>query len=130
MPFCIVNFLGGERFDEWSKIENGSAKIVIGARSAIFAPVKNLGIIIIDEEHDMSYKSDKTPMYNAKDLAKFIAMKNNCPLVLGSATPDIATFYNLKSGENNFVYTLRNRANNAELPDVEIIDLRQELASR
>jgi len=121
----------GERFDEWSKIESGEAKIVIGARSAIFAPVKNLGIIIIDEEHDMSYKSDKTPMYNAKDLAKFLTKQNNCPLVLGSATPDIATFYNVKNGEKeNNLYILRNRANKASLPTVEIVDLRQELANR
>lgn len=122
---------GGERFDEWSKIEEGRAKIVIGARSAIFAPVKDLGIIIIDEEHDMSYKSDKTPMYNAKDLAKYLANQNNCPLVLGSATPDISTFYNIQNNEKeNHLYILRNRANSASLPDVEIVDLRQELASR
>ena len=119
----------GERFDEWSKIENGEAKIVIGARSAIFSPVKNLGIIIIDEEHDMSYKSDKTPMYNAKDIAKFIAMKNNCPLVLGSATPDISDYYNIKNKKDN-LYVLRNRANSASLPDVEIVDLRLELSNR
>ena len=121
----------GERFDEWSKIEAGEAKIIIGARSAIFAPVKNLGIIIIDEEHDMSYKSDKTPMYNAKDLAKYMASKNNCPLVLGSATPDIATFYQIQNGDkDNHLYVLKNRANKASLPTVEIVDLRQELASR
>lgn len=121
----------GERFDEWSKIELGKAKIVIGARSAIFAPVKNLGIIIIDEEHDMSYKSDKTPMYNAKDLAKYIANKNCCPLVLGSATPDVSTFYQMQNGEKDgHIYILRNRANNASLPEVEIVDLREELAAR
>ena len=80
----------------------------------------------------MSYKSDKTPMYNAKDLAKYLAIKNNCPLVLGSATPDIATFYNVinKKSDNNFLYTLKNRANKANLPKVEIVDLRLELANR
>lgn len=79
----------------------------------------------------MSYKSDKTPMYNAKDIAKYLAFKNNCPLVLGSATPDIATFYNINNNEeNNNVYILRNRANQASLPDVEIVDLRQELSNR
>jgi primosomal protein N' (replication factor Y) len=119
----------GERYDEWKKIESGEAKIVIGARSAIFAPVKNLGIIIIDEEHDMSYKSEKVPMYNAKDLAKFLSKKNNCPLVLGSATPDISTFYHSEGDECNR-FTLRNRAGNAVLPDVEVVDLRQELALR
>ena len=72
----------GERFDEWQKIKNGKAKIVIGARSAIFAPVKDLGIIIIDEEHDDSYKSEMSPRYNSKDLARYIAKQNNIPLVL------------------------------------------------
>ena len=118
----------GERFDEWKKIQSGEKKVVIGARSAIFAPVNNLGIIIIDEEHDISYKSDTTPRYNAKDLAGFIAKKNNCPLVLGSATPDIVTMYRAKSGKIN-LFTLTKRANEAELPTVEIVDLRQELAS-
>ena len=78
----------------------------------------------------MSYKSDKTPMYNAKDLAKYLAIKNKCPLVLGSATPDIANFYNMNNNKDNFVYVLRNRANNASLPDVDIVDLRLELANR
>lgn len=118
----------GERFDEWQKIASGNKKIVIGARSAIFAPVKNLGIIIIDEEHDISYKSDTTPRYNAKDLAKYIAEKNNCPLVLGSATPDIVTMNQAKE-KNIALYTLTKRANNANLPKVEIVDLRNELAS-
>ena len=119
----------GERFDEWQKISSGEKKIVIGARSAIFAPIENLGIIIIDEEHDMSYKSDTTPRYNAKDLAKYIAEKNNCPLVLGSATPEITTMYNAKENEIN-LYTLTKRANNSKLPKVQIIDLRNELANR
>jgi primosomal protein N' (replication factor Y) len=120
----------GERYDEWKKIESGEAKIVIGARSAIFAPVKNLGIIIIDEEHDMSYKSDMTPRYNAKDLAKYIAKVNCCPLVLGSATPDITTFYESSENRNIKRYTLTKRAGKSSLPDVEIVDLRQELANR
>lgn len=72
----------GERYDEWNKIKQGKAKIVIGARSAIFAPINNLGIIIIDEEHDMSYKSDMSPRYNAKDIAKYLAKGNDAPLVL------------------------------------------------
>ena len=79
----------GERYDEWKRIDKGEAKIVIGARSAIFAPVKDIGIIIIDEEHDSSYKSDMTPKYNAKELARYMAKEKNIPLVLGSATPDI-----------------------------------------
>ncbi len=118
----------GERYDEWQKIAKGEAKIVIGARSAIFAPVKNLGIIIIDEEHDMSYKADSTPRYNAKDLAKYIAKENNCSLVLGSATPEINTMYQAKNNEIN-LHILTKRANNSNLPEVEIVDLRNELAS-
>lgn len=118
----------GERYDEWQKIKDGKAKIVIGARSAIFAPVKNLGIIIIDEEHDASYKSDMTPRYNAKDLAKYICEKASCPLVLGSATPDLSTYQ--KALENDIsLFKLTKRANSASLPEVKIVDLRKELAS-
>ena len=118
----------GERYDEWQKIVKGEAKIVIGARSAIFAPVKNLGIIIIDEEHDISYKSDSTPRYNAKDLAKYLAEKAESPLVLGSATPDIVTMQQAKEREIA-LHVLTKRATNTNLPDVEIVDLRNELAS-
>ena len=119
----------GERYDEWQKIKNGEVKIVIGARSAIFAPLQKIGIILIDEEHDMSYKSDTTPRYNAKDLAKYIAEKNNCPLVLGSATPDMETFYEAKECIKSNLYTLTKRANQMLLPEVKVVDLRQELAS-
>ena len=118
----------GERYDEWNKIKNDEANIIIGARSAIFAPVKNLGIVIIDEEHDSSYKSDMTPRYNAKDIARYLCKKNNIPLILGSATPDINTYFKMKNGEIKLLL-LRNRANNLSLPDVEIIDLREELAN-
>lgn len=72
----------GERYDQWNNINMGKSKIVIGARSAIFAPINNLGIIIIDEEHDMSYKSDQTPRFNAKEIAKYLASQNDIPLVL------------------------------------------------
>ena len=116
----------GERYDEWKRIEKKEARIVIGARSAIFAPVTNLGIIIIDEEHDTSYKSDMTPKYNAKEIALYLAKQRNIPLVLGSATPDISTYYRLEKERN--VLTLNNRANNSSLPNVEVIDMKQELA--
>lgn len=118
----------GERYDQWKKIERGEAKIVIGARSAIFAPVKKLGIIIIDEEHDESYKSETNPRYNAKDIASYIAKKNNIPVVLGSATPDLKTYYKAINGKTQLL-ELSKRANNSSLPNVEIVDLRQELAS-
>ena len=117
----------GERFDQWHKIKEGKAQIIIGARSAIFAPTENLGLVIIDEEHDSSYKSDMTPRYDAKEVARFIAREYNVPLVLGSATPDLETYYRAKNDEIVMI-DLRNRANNANLPDIEVIDLREELA--
>ncbi|MGN1326521.1 MAG: primosomal protein N', partial [Clostridia bacterium] len=118
----------GERYDQWKKIERGDAKIVIGARSAIFAPVQNLGLIIIDEEHDDSYKSEMSPRYNAKEIATYLAKENNVPLVFGSATPDINTYYKALNGEIQLL-ELTKRANKSELPKVEIVDLRQELAN-
>ncbi len=118
----------GERHDSWEKIENGEAKIVIGARSAIFAPVQNLGIIIIDEEHDSSYKSEMSPRYNAKEVASQIAEYNNIPVLLGSATPDISTFYKAKISKIELL-RLTKRANNSNMPNIKIIDLRKELAN-
>ena len=116
----------GERYDQWQKIRKGTAKIVIGPRSAIFAPAQNLGIIIIDEEHDSSYKSEMTPRYHVKEIASYIAEKNDIPLVLGSATPSLDTYYKGLNGEIE-ILELKARANNMELPKVEIVDLREEL---
>ena len=118
----------GERYDQWKKIESKSVQIVIGARSAIFAPIKDLGLIIIDEEHDSSYKSDKTPRYHAKEIARYLAKDRNIPLVLGSATPDINTYYKAENEDVELI-ELSRRANNASLPNVEIIDLKEELAN-
>ena len=118
----------GERYDEWNKIKEGKAKIIIGARSAIFAPTENIGIIIIDEEHDSSYKSEAVPKYDAKEIAKEIAKANKCPLVFGSATPDLVTYYKAKQGKI-ILLELTKRANNSKLPTVEIVDLRMELAN-
>ena len=117
----------GERYDEWIKIKENRAKIVIGARSAIFAPVQNLGILIIDEAHDASYKSDMTPRYHAKDLARYIAKKHNAPLVLGSATPDVVDYYKAEV-QDKILIEMTQRANNACLPEINIVDMRQELA--
>ncbi len=124
----------GERHDEWERIREKKARIVIGARSAIFAPIENIGIIIIDEEHDSSYKSETNPRYNAKEIAKILAKENKAPLVLGSATPDMTTFYNATNEDENGntkiqLLTLTKRANQSSLPKVEIIDLKQELAN-
>lgn len=117
----------GERHDEWEKIRSGDAKIIIGARSAIFAPAKDLGLIIIDEEHDTSYKSESTPKYDTKEVAFKIAKTNNVPLLLGSATPDLRTFYKAQNGEITLL-KLSKRANNSNLPKVSVVDLKYELA--
>ncbi len=124
----------GERHDEWERIREKKARIVIGARSAIFAPMENIGMIIIDEEHDSSYKSETNPRYHAKEIASIIAKENQAPLVLGSATPDMTTFYHAinkdVSGNTKIqLLTLTKRANQSSLPKVEIIDLKQELAN-
>jgi primosomal protein N' (replication factor Y) len=116
----------GEKYDEWRKIQRKEVKVVVGARSAIFAPFENLGIIIIDEEHETSYKQEEMPRYHARDVAVERAKKNNCPVVLGSATPSLESFARAQKG----VYTLLslpNRMNKRALPAVEIIDMREEL---
>ena len=116
----------GERYDQWYKIKNGEAKIVIGARSAIFAPVCDLGLIIIDEEHDTSYKSETTPRYNVKDVARYLAKEYSVPIVFGSATPDMDTYYRAQNGDIELL-ELTKRANDACLPDINIVDMRDEL---
>ncbi len=118
----------GERHDEWERIKQNEAKIVIGARSAIFAPCKDLGLIIVDEEHDSSYKSESNPRYSAKEIAYEISKEKNIPLVLGSATPDLGTFYKTMNNEITLL-KLTKRANNSNLPKVEVIDLKYELAT-
>ena len=118
----------GERYDEWNRIRERKSEIVIGARSAIFAPIENPGIIILDEEHDSSYKSESNPKYDAKEVATYLAKQNQCPLVLGSATPDIKTYYATKTKEKQEIECLRltKRANKSSLPTVRVVDLRQE----
>lgn len=118
----------GERYDEWNKIKEGRAKIIIGARSAIFAPVLDLGLVVIDEEHDESYKSEASPRYDAIEVAEYLTNKLNIPLILGSATPSMKSFYRAKKGDIKLL-TLTKRANESSLPDVEIIDLRDELTN-
>lgn len=112
----------GEKFDEWNKIYKREVKIVIGARSAIFAPVENLGVIIIDEEHDNSYISETNPRYNTADVATFRAKYNNCPILLGSATPSVETYLKAQKGEYSLL-ELPNRVNNKEMPKIQIVDM-------
>ena len=116
----------GEKFDEWKRIFLGKAKIIIGARSAIFAPVENLGIIIIDEEHEQSYVSESNPRYFTHDIAKFRAKHNGCPLVLGSATPSVESYQNAMDGNYELV-ELPIRANGKELPAIQIVDMLGEI---
>ncbi|MBR2744863.1 MAG: primosomal protein N' [Clostridia bacterium] len=118
----------GERYDQWYKIKNGEAKIVIGARSAMFAPINDLGIVIIDEEHDSSYKSETTPRYNVKDVARYLAKEYSVPIVFGSATPSMDTYYKAQNGDIELL-ELSKRANDASLPDINIVDMRAELAN-
>ncbi len=116
----------GERYDEWKRIRSGSVKVVVGTRSAVFAPVKNLGIIIIDEEQEHTYKSENNPRYHARDAAKFRCVQNNALLLLGSATPSIDSMYNAKLGKYSLV-SMRSRYNNHALPSVMIVDMKKEL---
>ena len=116
----------GERLDEWRRIHRKDARVIIGARSAIFAPCESIGAIIIDEEHEQSYKSEASPRYHARDIAAFLAQKHGCPLVLGSATPSVESYYKARTG----IFTLLElgeRFNKKPLPDVFISDMRQEL---
>ena len=116
---------GGERHDEWHKIRDGRARIVIGARSAVFAPVEPLGLLIVDEEHEHSYKQEEAPRYHARDVAVVRAQKERAVVVLGSATPSIESFYNSKKGKYTLLEMTR-RVDDKKLPIVRVTDMRQE----
>ena len=116
----------GERFDEWWRLRTGEAKIAIGARSAIFAPLENLGVIIIDEEHDSSYFSESAPRYSTFDVALLRAKYNGCKLVLGSATPAVETYKRAQDGEFGLI-RLTKRINQRPLPEITIADMRREV---
>lgn len=116
----------GERYDEWMRIRKGEVNIVIGARSAIFAPLENIGAIVLDEEHETTYKSDMTPKYDAVEVAVRRAKKNQSVVLLGSATPSLVSSYKAERGEYQKIL-LKERYNGTPLPDVEIVDMREEL---
>lgn len=115
----------GERYDEWRRALRGEVRIVVGARSAVFAPLPRIGIIIVDEEHDTSYKQADTPRYHARDTAIMRAKMNRAVCVLGSATPSVESYYNSETGKSVRI-ELPRRATNALLPEVEIVDMRVE----
>ncbi len=115
----------GERFDEWHRIRKGQARVVIGARSAVFAPLPDPGLIIVDEEHENTYKQENPPRYQGRDLAVVRAHLEGCPVVLGSATPSLESFHNARSGKYDLV-RLTERADGQSLPLIRIIDMRTE----
>lgn len=116
----------GERFDEWWRLRSGEAKIAIGARSVIFAPLENLGLIVIDEQHDTSYDSESSPRYSTFEIANFRADYNNCKIVLGSATPSVDVFLRAKNGEYGLIKMGR-RINKRSLPEIICADMRREV---
>ena len=116
----------GERFDEWEKLLFGEAKIVVGARSAIFAPLQNVGIIVVDEEHDSSYVSDFNPRYKVHDIAAFRAKYNNSKVVFGSATPSLDSYKKANSGEYELI-SMPDRISDNGLPQIDIVDMKNEL---
>lgn len=116
---------GGERHDEWHKIRQGRARIVIGARSAVFAPVHPLGLIIVDEEHEHSYKQEETPRYHARDVAVVRGQREGAVVLLGSATPSIESFHNARRGKYTLL-EMAKRVDDKRLPVVRVVDLREE----
>ena len=116
----------GERYDEWHRIRTGEARVVVGPRSAVFAPIRNLGLIVVDEEHDNSYKQDETPRYNARDVAVVRAMYENAKVVLGSATPSLESWYNMQIGKYE-LSSLPLRAAGQSMPSVHVVNLEEEI---
>ena len=116
----------GEKYDEWRRINRGKVSIVIGARSAVFAPLNNIGIIIIDEEHSDSYKQDNNPRYDARQIAILRSKTNNCPVLMGSATPSLESYARAVKGVYKLL-SLPNRVNGKSLPKIEIIDMNEEI---
>ena len=116
----------GERYDQWKRVKNMDAKVVVGTRSAVFAPTGNLGIIIIDEEQEHSYKSENSPRYSAREVAMWRGFKENALVLLGSATPSVESMYHAKCGDYR-LYTLPERYNGKPLPKVQIVDMREQV---
>ncbi|PGL69971.1 primosomal protein N' [Bacillus sp. AFS055030] len=116
----------GEKYDEWRKIQRKEVKVVVGARSAIFAPFENIGMIIIDEEHETTYKQDEHPRYHARDIAIWRGEYHHCPVVLGSATPTLESYARANKGVYE-LNTMSKRVNQGPLPEVEIVDMREQL---
>lgn len=117
----------GERFDEWFRVKNGKVKVAIGARSAVFLPFNKLGLIVIDEEHEGSYKSESNPKYDTREIAEIKSSLYGCKVVLGSATPALDDYYRCMKTQDIKLLTIKERADNAKMPTVDIVDMREEL---
>ena len=115
-----------ERYDEWKRIRRGEARVVIGTRSAVFAPLERLGLVILDEEQEASYKSENNPRYHARDVAKYRCVQSGALLVMGSATPSVETMYSAQTGRCG-LFTLKERFNRRALPQVQVVDMKEEL---
>ncbi|NKF05990.1 primosomal protein N' [Clostridium gasigenes] len=118
----------GERHDEWHRVHDGNAKLIVGARSALFLPARNLGLIIIDEEHENTYKSEQNPKYQTREVAEFLSRLKGCKVIFGSATPSIESYYRAISGEMKLI-ELNNRVDKKTMPKMQIVDMRNELKS-
>ncbi len=118
----------GERHDQWHRIRRGDVDVVVGTRSAVFAPIRSLGLVIVDEEHDGSYKQEESPRYHGRDVAVMRARQAGALAVLGSATPSMESYQNARNGRYTLV-TLNRRVLDRPLADVRIVDMREELAS-
>ena len=119
----------GERYDEWHRIRTGEASVVVGPRSAVFAPVRDLGLIVVDEEHDTSYKQDETPRYNARDVAVMRGFFEKCKVVLGSATPSLESWHNVRQGKYT-IASMAERVAGHPMPDVHVINMEEECSER
>ena len=119
----------GERYDEWHRIRTGEARVVVGPRSAVFAPVRDLGLIVVDEEHDTSYKQDETPRYNARDVAVMRGFFEKCKVVLGSATPSLESWHNVRQGKYT-IASMAERVAGHSMPDVHVINIEEECSER
>lgn len=116
----------GERYDEWKRARSGQARVVIGTRSAVFAPLPDLGLIVLDEEQETSYKSEQAPRYHARDVARYRCVKHGALLLLGSATPSVESMYHAKNGKYH-LFTMKRRYSEQGLPEVSIVDMKEEL---
>ncbi len=118
----------GERYDQWDFIRSGAARVVVGARSALFTPLANLGLIVIDEEHEGSYKQDSAPRYHARDVAVWMARRAGAAVVLGSATPSIEALHACAKNPSGIRWSLPERANGKPLPEVQVVDMAKEFS--